>query len=119
LSIAKAVSKYILNSLSHNDRIGLIALSTDAQYPNSDSCLARQMANANYETKYHFSRFIDALQRTHDSTNHVLGLQRAFEMIANTFKEKNGMILFHSDIFNTNLLYFQSFQSRIKILRKR
>lgn len=91
MSIAKAVSKYILNSLSHNDKIGLISLSSDTDYPNSDSCLTRRMTNANYETKYQFQRFIDGLQRTNEPTNHVLGLKQSFEMISNTFMDINGM----------------------------
>ncbi|RWS12904.1 VWFA and cache domain-containing protein 1-like protein [Dinothrombium tinctorium] len=84
LNIAKAVAKQILNSLSHQDKVGLIALSNDVQYPSSDSCLSHQMAFANYETKYHFSRFIETLQRIPDSTNHILGLKKAFEIISNT-----------------------------------
>ncbi|CAG2118573.1 unnamed protein product, partial [Medioppia subpectinata] len=89
MSIAKAIAKYILNSLSHNDKVGLISLSSDISYPNSDTCLTKRMANANIETKYHFQRFIDGLQRTNENTNHVWGLKKAFQMIANTFQDTN------------------------------
>lgn len=89
LTIAKAVAKYILSSLSHNDRIGLISLSSDVNYPNGDSCLSRRMANANFETKYQLQRFIDSLNRTNEPTNHALGLSRAFQMIANTYNGEN------------------------------
>ncbi|XP_054157249.1 VWFA and cache domain-containing protein 1-like [Oppia nitens] len=87
LAIAKAIAKYILNSLSLNDKIGLISVSSDIHYPISDSCLTKRLANANYETKYQFQRFIDGLQRTNENTNHVLGLKNAFEMLANTFED--------------------------------
>ncbi|KAK8775912.1 hypothetical protein V5799_030743, partial [Amblyomma americanum] len=63
LVTAKAVAKYVLSTLSHHDRVGLIGLSGKPKFPQSDKCLSKEMAYATYETKYHFGRFIDSLQK--------------------------------------------------------
>ncbi|XP_022246418.1 VWFA and cache domain-containing protein 1-like isoform X1 [Limulus polyphemus] len=84
LATAKAVGKHILFTLSHKDKVGLIGLSGEPQHPQSDSCLSHQMAYATYETKFHFSRFIDGLQKTKDSTNHLVGFVKAFQLLRNS-----------------------------------
>ncbi|XP_022243736.1 VWFA and cache domain-containing protein 1-like isoform X1 [Limulus polyphemus] len=84
LAVAKAVGKHILFTLSHQDKVGLIGLSGEPHHPQSDSCLTHQMAYATYETKLHFSRFIDRLQKTKNSTNHLVGFLKAFELLQNS-----------------------------------
>lgn len=86
LVTAKAVAKYVLSTLSHHDRVGLIGLSGEPRFPQSDKCLSKEMAYATYETKYHFGRFIDALQKAPNSTNHQIGFSKAFEMIQKSLR---------------------------------
>lgn len=86
LVTAKAVAKYVLSTLSHHDRVGLIGLSGKPKFPQSDKCLSREMAYATYETKYHFGRFIDSLQKAPNSTNHRVGFSKAFEMIQKSLR---------------------------------
>ncbi|CAN8010542.1 unnamed protein product [Ixodes pacificus] len=103
LMTAKAVGKYVLSTLSHHDKVGLIGLSDEPQFPQSDKCLSEDMAYATYETKYHFGRFIDALQKAPNSTNHRMGFSKAFEMIhkslrpaANGSKQAEALIVYVS-----------------------
>lgn len=86
LVTAKAVAKYVLSTLSHHDRVGLIGLSGKPKFPQSDKCLSKEMAYATYETKYHFGRFIDSLQKAPNSTNHRVGFSKAFEMIQKSLR---------------------------------
>ncbi|XP_064477328.1 VWFA and cache domain-containing protein 1-like [Ornithodoros turicata] len=86
LMLAKAVGKYVLSVLSHHDKVGLIGLAAEAHIPQTDSCLMEGMADATYETKYHFGRFIDNLQKAPNSTNHRTGFKRAFDMISKSQK---------------------------------
>uniref|UniRef100_A0A131YWQ7 VWFA domain-containing protein n=1 Tax=Rhipicephalus appendiculatus TaxID=34631 RepID=A0A131YWQ7_RHIAP len=103
LVTAKAVAKYVLSTLSHHDRVGLIGLSGEPRFPQSDKCLSKEMAFATFETKYHFGRFIDALQKAPNSTNHRVGFSKAFEMIQkslrpskNTSKQAEALIVYVS-----------------------
>lgn len=86
LMMAKAVGKYILSTLSHHDKVGLIGLCAEAHVPQVDSCLAEEMAYATYETKYHFGRFIDSLHKASNSTNHRVGFKKAFEMVRKSLR---------------------------------
>lgn len=86
LNIAKSVAKYILNSLSHRDKVAIVGLTSETQHPSSEICSSKfELAYANYETKHVYSRYIDELQRSHNSTNHYLGFKRAFEIIASNY----------------------------------
>ncbi|XP_027204800.2 VWFA and cache domain-containing protein 1 [Dermatophagoides pteronyssinus] len=91
LRLAKSIAKHILNSLSRRDKISLIDLWASAHDASDDACGSNlAMANADYESKLIYSKYIDRLQRSYNSTNHYIGLQKAFEIIeANylSFKE--------------------------------
>lgn len=83
-NISKEIAKVILHSLSYKDKVGFISLTSTAQSPHSGFCLSFQMAYATQETKLKFSRFIDDLSRVTKSTNHLLGFEKAFQMITET-----------------------------------
>ena len=55
------LGKHILSLLSHNDEVGIVAISQEAKFLGVSSCSDSNMAKATYETKVHFSRFIDGL----------------------------------------------------------
>lgn len=83
LTIGKSIAKYILNSLSHRDKVAIIDLTSTVNYPSNEACSNKiPLAYANYETKHYFSIYIDELERSLNSTNHYLGFQTAFEFIS-------------------------------------
>lgn len=106
MAIAKAIGKFILTSLSHQDKVGVISLSSDVHYPNSDDCFQKQqLANANHETKYHLIRFIDSIQRSQDPTNHVVGLTKAFQILLNQY---NGTQTDNEDVDELSMIVYVS-----------
>lgn len=87
LNIAKSVAKYLLNSLSHKDKVAIVDLTSEVAHPSTETCSSKlELAYANYETKHFFSGYIDELQRSHNSTNHHLGFKRTFEIITNNYQ---------------------------------
>lgn len=100
LNIAKSVAKFILNSLSHKDKVGIVDLTSTVQFPSSETCSSNlELAFANYETKHLYGRYIDELQRSHNSTNHYLGFKKAFEIIAKNYASFKSEIHSTPDIF--------------------
>lgn len=80
LSIAKAIGKYIISSLSDKDHIGLIALSDELHYAGVGDCFTRGMTRASRQTKFKLSRFIESLTKAKAPANHSLGFQQALDM---------------------------------------
>ena len=80
LSIAKAIGKYIVSSLSDKDHIGLIALSDELHYAGVGDCFTRGMTRANRQTKSKLHRFIDSLTKAKAPANHSLGFRQALDM---------------------------------------
>ena len=97
LRVAKSIVKHILNSLSHRDKISLVDLSSSAHDVSGDTCGSNlAMANADYESKHIYGKYIDRLQRSFNSTNHYLGLKKAFEIVeANYLSFKGKFITRH------------------------
>ncbi|XP_071440186.1 VWFA and cache domain-containing protein 1 isoform X2 [Hetaerina americana] len=81
LFTAKAVGKHLITLLSYNDKVGLIALSDVVTYPGNENCSQQFMPFATYETKFHFTGFIDSLKKSKAPTNHSLGFEHAFKLI--------------------------------------
>lgn len=100
LNIAKSVAKYILNSLSHRDKVAIVDLTSEAAHPSTEICFSKlELAYANYETKHVYSRYIDEMTRSHNSTNHHLGFQRAFEIVATNYAQMKAEIGAVPEIF--------------------
>ncbi|XP_064624547.1 VWFA and cache domain-containing protein 1-like isoform X2 [Lineus longissimus] len=89
LNTAKAIARHIIRSLSENDRVGLIGLSSKATYPRSDGCLSEKLAPLTYEAKDFFMHFIDSLGKMESPTDHTLGFFKAFDMIHNSLATSN------------------------------
>lgn len=80
LSIAKAIGKYIVTSLSDKDHIGVIALADELHYAGVGDCFTRGMTRANSQTKLKLNRFIDSLTKAKAPANHTLGFRQALDM---------------------------------------
>lgn len=80
LSIAKAIGKYIVSSLTDRDHIGLIALSDELHYAGIGDCFTRRMTRANRRTKQKLNRFIDSLTKAKAPANHTMGFRQALDM---------------------------------------
>ncbi len=91
LSIAKAIGKYIVTSLSDKDHIGLIALSDELHYAGVGDCFTRGMTRASRQTKFKLNRFIDSLTKAKAPANHSLGFQQALDMA------RQGMLMSGND----------------------
>ncbi|CAH1774319.1 unnamed protein product [Owenia fusiformis] len=89
LVMSKAVAAHIIESLSENDRVGMIALSGRAHYPRYDNCLSKKLAPLSYEAKLYFNKFIQNLEKQDTSTNHSLGFKAAFNMIRHSRPNTN------------------------------
>ncbi|KAF7493588.1 VWFA and cache domain-containing protein 1, partial [Sarcoptes scabiei] len=88
LMIAKSIAKFILSSLSYRDRIGIVDLASEVHYPSSETCSSNlDLAFANYEIKHFFAKYIDEMERSNQSTNHHLGFEKAFQIIANNYEQ--------------------------------
>lgn len=80
LSIAKAVGKYIISSLSDKDHIGLVALADETHFAGIGDCFTRGLTQATRQTKLKLSRFIDSLTKAKAPANHTLGFKQALDM---------------------------------------
>ncbi|KAG8226717.1 hypothetical protein J437_LFUL005534 [Ladona fulva] len=89
LFTAKAVGKHLIALLSYYDKVGLIGLSDVVSYPGNENCSKQSIPFATYETKFQFSRFIEALKKSKAPTNHSLGFKHAFRMIKQSVQSSN------------------------------
>lgn len=80
LSIAKAIGKYIVSSLSDKDHIGVVALADELHYAGVGDCFTRGMTRATRQTKSKLNQFIDSLTKAKAPANHSLGFRQALDM---------------------------------------
>lgn len=81
LSIAKAVGKYIISSLSDKDHIGLVALADETHFAGVGDCFTRRLTRATRLTKLKLNRFVDSLTKAKAPANHTLGFKQALDMV--------------------------------------
>ncbi|XP_066248264.1 VWFA and cache domain-containing protein 1 [Euwallacea similis] len=90
LQIAKLIAKEMLASLQETDRVALIAVASDWSYPERE-CLngknfvqnaSLQDAKSSYLS--HLNSFIDSLVKGSGATNHVIGMQKAIDVLLKT-----------------------------------
>lgn len=117
LTTAKAVSKQLLASLSEDDRVSFFGLSSTISHPREDACLNQQLCVLTPESRIYLNKFIDDISKEKSqlplpsnaftqtltlhsdgsciiwivpaTTNHSLGFDEAFRVIANTLKANN------------------------------
>ena len=80
LSIAKAVGKYVISSLTDKDHIGLVALADEAHYAGTGDCFTKGLTRASQQTKQRLNSFIDGLTKAKAPANHSLGFRQALDM---------------------------------------
>lgn len=80
LSIAKAIGKYVISSLTDKDHIGLVALADEAHYAGVGDCFTKGLTRASRQTKQRLNRFIDGLTKAKAPANHSLGFRQALDM---------------------------------------
>ncbi|KAI0241312.1 VWFA and cache domain-containing protein 1 [Lamellibrachia satsuma] len=86
---AKAIAKFVLLSLSENDRVAVIGLSSEVSYVHQGDCLSSLMVPLTYEIRLQFTDFIDKLEKDKTATNHLLGFRTAFSLIWNSLSPDN------------------------------
>lgn len=93
LAAAIAVSKQIISSLSHGDRIGLIGLTDVTSSPNTGACSELSMLYVTENTKPDLLGFVASLTQSKGSTNHSLGFETAFSIIKHSVKDANANVI--------------------------
>ncbi|XP_019765381.2 VWFA and cache domain-containing protein 1 [Dendroctonus ponderosae] len=90
LHISKSIAKQMLGSLSENDQVALVAVASNWSLPDRD-CSDNQLlkpsicmksAKPSYLLK--LNNFIDSLAKGSGATNHVMGIQKALEVVLKT-----------------------------------
>ncbi|KAL1469116.1 hypothetical protein MTO96_004842 [Rhipicephalus appendiculatus] len=87
-------AKAVANFVHFTFQVGLIGLSGEPRFPQSDKCLSKEMAFATFETKYHFGRFIDALQKAPHKAFEMI--QKSLRPSKNTSKQAEALIVYVS-----------------------
>lgn len=91
LNIARSVSLYILNTLSHRDRVAIVDLTQVVAHPPARLCQSKfALEYANEDTKYKLSRYIYEMEISYNKSNHYLGFQRAFDILTANFDDIDG-----------------------------
>uniref|UniRef100_T1J293 VWFA domain-containing protein n=1 Tax=Strigamia maritima TaxID=126957 RepID=T1J293_STRMM len=99
LDIVKIGATTVINTLNVNDRVGVVAFSSDVVIPADFECYKRELAVATPQNKQCINKFINSL-RGKDLTNYVAGLERAFFYFNNsppTDEHRDRILLFLSD----------------------
>lgn len=102
--IVKAVAKQAIEVLNPYDKIGLLAIAEDSATPYlSERCLTPNqilpsndlhvITTATRHNKELLYKFIDSLSRGSAGTNHSLGFQHAFEVIATSDIPENETVM--------------------------
>ncbi|KAH3694838.1 hypothetical protein DPMN_082279 [Dreissena polymorpha] len=99
MAMARSIATSLIASFTENDRVAVLGLAADVTFPRDDTCVKNSLVPMTYETKFYFTRFVENLQKQEASTNHSLGFQQAFKMIATSLQQYNkeeGMIIYVS-----------------------
>ncbi|XP_062591913.1 VWFA and cache domain-containing protein 1-like [Saccostrea cucullata] len=92
----------VMETLGHEDRIGIVVFNKDVYTPKS--CYGEMLVPATRTTKQELEKFISAVV-TGEGSNYSAGLRRAFEYFTNNsiedIKERDQVILFVTDGENT------------------
>ena len=72
--------KYVVSTLSPEDRVGVLALADEVTYADVECAGRGPLAPASAETKRRLGRFIDGLTKAKAPADHVLGFSRALDV---------------------------------------
>ncbi|XP_033103553.1 VWFA and cache domain-containing protein 1-like [Anneissia japonica] len=85
LKLAQEAAVVALGVLCEHDLVGVVAVGSTIETCQSDSCYGKSLAPASIDTKQQLITFIKSISKDSDSslgsTNHTLGLKKAFSMI--------------------------------------
>lgn len=97
----------IVNMLTENDRISIIAISEKASrfIDPDDEFQVAKMYTASIDNKMQIFKFIDNLNRSKEITNHTLGFQYSFSLLREIYENLD-------DHFNKNVPVFMVYISR-------
>ncbi|KAL1492905.1 hypothetical protein ABEB36_011074 [Hypothenemus hampei] len=90
LQVAKMIAKEILAVLNDEDRVALIGVASDWSFPEGGCSDTKSfqpyvtLQNAKSSYLVLLKNFIDSLVRGNGATNHVIGIQKALEIILNS-----------------------------------
>ncbi|XP_013420899.1 VWFA and cache domain-containing protein 1 [Lingula anatina] len=103
LQIAKDAARTVVETLSANDRVGLVSFSSAASTPvlSESTCYTTSLAAATPQNAKNLKKYIDSL-RAGGATNYQAAMEKAFSLFnssENSFKgeKRNKVILFLTD----------------------
>ncbi|CAB3383602.1 Hypothetical predicted protein [Cloeon dipterum] len=95
MSLARVLSKKIINSLSPTEHVGLMAVADEVTLPNDIFCVSTSLSLATQQKKTVFFGFIDNLSKSNCTTNHSLGLKSALESIRTVSGVQDNVLLIY------------------------